>query len=152
MRHKKFISLLLLFALVFSIGIPVSARTPYANYYIQENERTAMPIPAAYETSTVIDFLSTETGKLNNPEDMFIDDDGKIYVADTGNNRIVVYDSDYSFLFEISSDGTYEEGDLSALKEPKGVYVDPDDGAILVADSGNARIVEFTKYGNLRYS
>ena len=49
MRHKKFISLLLLFALVFSIGIPVSARTPYANYYIQENERTAMPIPAAYE-------------------------------------------------------------------------------------------------------
>ena len=152
MRHKKFISLLLLFALVFSIGIPVSARTPYANYYIQENERTAMPIPAAYETNTVIDFLSTETGKLNNPEDMFIDDDGKIYVADTGNNRIVVYDSDYSFLFEISSDGTYEEGDLSALKEPKGVYVDPDDGAILVADSGNARIVEFTKYGNLRYS
>ena len=39
MRHKKFISLLLLFALVFSIGIPVSARTPYANYYIQENEK-----------------------------------------------------------------------------------------------------------------
>ncbi len=152
MKCKKFISLLLLFSLILSIGIPVSARTPYANYYIQEKEKTAKPIPAAYETSTVIDFLTTETGKLNNPEDMFIDGDGKIYVADTGNNRIVVYDKDYSFLFEIKSDGNYAEGDLSALKEPKGVYVDPNDGAIIVADSGNARIVEFTKYGNLRYS
>ena len=90
MRFKKFISLLLLFSLILSIGIPVSARTPYANYYIQEKEKTAKPIPAAYETSTVIDFLTTETGKLNNPEDMFIDEDGKIYVADTGNNIIVI--------------------------------------------------------------
>jgi len=152
MKFKKFISLLLLCSLILSIGIPVSARTPYANYYIQEKEKTAKPIPAAYETSTVIDFLTTETGKLKNPEDMFIDNDGKIYIADTGNNRIVIYDKDYSFLFEIHSNGDYSQGDLSALKEPQGVYVDPNDGAIIVADSGNARIVEFTKYGNLRYS
>ena len=152
MKFKKFICLLILTSLVLSTGITASARTPYANYYIQEKEKTAKPIPAAYETSTVIDFLSTETGKLKNPEDMFIDDDGKIYVADTGNNRIVVYGADYKFLFEISSDGTYVDGDLSALKDPTGVYVDPDDGAIIVADSGNGRIVEFTKYGNLRYS
>ena len=152
MKIKRFISLLLLFSLILSIGITASARTPYANYYIQEKEKTAKPIPAAYEVSTVIDFLSTETGKLKNPEDMFIDDEGKIYVADTGNNRIVVYGPNYEFLFEISSDGTYAEGDLAALKDPTGVYVDSNDGAIIVADSGNARIVEFTKYGNLRYS
>ena len=152
MKFKKFICLLLLFSLVLSVGFTVSAKTPYANYYIQENEKTAKPIPAAYETSTVIDFLSTETGKLKNPEDMFIDKEGKIYVADTGNNRIVVYSAKYEFLFEISSDGAYADGDLSALKDPTGVYVDPKDGAILVADSGNGRIVEFTKYGNLRYS
>ena len=151
MKFKRFICLLLLFSLVFSVGVTASAKTPYANYYIQENEKTAKPIPAAYETSTVIDFLSKETGKLNNPEDMFIDKEGKIYVADTGNNRIVVYSAQYEFLFEISSDGTYAEGDLSALKDPTGVYVDKD-GAIIVADSGNGRIVEFTKYGNLRYS
>ena len=152
MKFKRFIGLLLLFSLILSVGITASARTPYANYYIQEKEKTAKPIPAAYETSTVIDFLSTETGKLKNPEDMFIDDEGKIYVADTGNNRIVVYSAKYEFLFEISSDGAYADGDLAALKDPTGVYVDPDDGAIIVADSGNGRIVEFTKYGNLRYS
>ena len=73
MKFKRFIGLILLFSLILSIGITASARTPYANYYIQEKEKTAKPIPAAYETSTVIDFLSTETGKLKNPEDMFID-------------------------------------------------------------------------------
>ena len=80
MKFKKFICLLILTSLVLSTGITASARTPYANYYIQEKEKTAKPIPAAYETSTVIDFLSTETGKLKNPEDMFIDEEGKIYV------------------------------------------------------------------------
>ena len=152
MRFKKFVSLLLLFSLIFSMGISVSAEEPYPNYYINETDYYAKPIPAPYTTLTVIDFPSVEAGKLSNPEDMFIDNDGKIYIADTGNNRIVVYDSDYTFLFEISSDGDYSQGDLSALKEPKGVYVDPSNGAIIVADSGNSRIVEFTKYGNLRYS
>lgn len=152
MRLKKFIILLLLFSMIFSMGFSANARTPYANYYIQENTKFPKPIPAAYEVSTVIDFLSKEEGKLNKPQDMFIDNDGKIYVADTGNNRIVVYSADYKFLFQIYSDGSYAEGDLSALKDPNGVYVDPNDGSIIVADSGNGRIVEFTKYGNLRYS
>lgn len=152
MKLKKFVCLFLLFSLILSLGLPAYARTPYANYYIQEKEKSAMPIPAAYETQTVIDFNTVAEGKLSNPEDMFVGKDGKIYIADTGNNRIVVLNSDYSFAFEISSPGKYAEGDLSALKEPKGVYVDPNDGAIIVADSGNSRIVEFTKYGNLRYS
>lgn len=152
MKFKKFICLLSLFSLVLSIGVPAFARTPYANYYIQEKVKSAMPIPAAYETNTVIDFNTVAEGKLSNPEDMFIDNDGKIYIADTGNNRIVVLDKDYSFLFAIHSDGEYKDGDLSSLKEPTGVYVDPGNGAIIVADRGNSRVVEFTKYGNLRYS
>ncbi len=152
MRSKKFISLLLLFSLIFSLGVTANAKTPYTNYYIQEKEKTAKPIPAAYEVSTVIDFQTKEEGKLKNPEDMFIDEDGKIYIADTGNDRIVVYDANYKFLFEISSEGSFKDGDLSALSAPSGVYVDPNDGAIIVADSGNGRLVEFTKYGNLRYS
>ena len=152
MRFKKFTSLLLLFSLIFSLGITANAKTPYANYYIQENEKTAQPIPAPYEVSTVIDFDADAQGKLKNPEDMFIDKDGKIYIADTGNDRVVVYSANYEFLFEIKSEGTFAEGDLSALSGPQGVYVDPEDGAIIVADSGNGRLVEFTKYGNLRYS
>ncbi len=154
MKFKKFTALVLMFSMIFSMGTAVFAEEPYPSYILNTSDYDtySKPIPAPYTTLTVIDFNSKEAGKLSNPEDMFIDDEGKIYVADTGNNRIVVYDSDYSFLFEISSTGLYSEGDLSALKEPKGVYVNPDDGAIIVADSGNSRIVEFTKYGNLRYS
>ena len=38
MKFKRFIGLLLLFSLILSVGITASARTPYANYYIQEKE------------------------------------------------------------------------------------------------------------------
>ena len=154
MKTKKYICLLLLFVLVFSCTFSVSADTPYANYYLHMKNGALdmpLPIPAAYEVLTVIDKDTVDTGKLKNPEDIFIDDDDNIYVVDTGNNRIVKYDSDYNFVLEISGTGTYPE-DQSALKEPRCVYVDSASGTILVADTGNNRLVEYTKYGNLRYS
>ncbi len=150
MKIKRLISLILLFGFVFSMGVASTAATPYANYYLLESD-FALPIPAAYECIKVIDFKTKEEGRLSAPEDLFIDENDRIYVADTKNNRIVVLNADHTFAFEISGSGTYEEGDMAALKEPRGVYVDSD-GTILVADSGNARLVEFTKYGNFRYS
>ncbi|MBE7066444.1 MAG: hypothetical protein E7385_02715 [Ruminococcaceae bacterium] len=154
MKMKKYICLLLLFVLVFSCTFTVNAETPYSNYYLNMKNGSLdmpLPIPAAYEVYTIIDNPTTETGKLKNPQDIFIDDDDNIYVVDTGNNRIVKYDSDYNYVLEISGTGTYPE-DMSALKNPKCVYVDSKSGTILVADSGNSRIVEYTKYGNLLYS
>ena len=154
MKMKKYVCLLLLFVLVLSCTFSVNADTPYPNYYINMYNGALdrpLPIPAAYEVYTVIDKPTTEEGKLSKPEDIFIDDDDNIYVVDTGNNRIVKYDSDYNFELAVSGKGTYPE-DQSALKNPMCVYVDSKSGTILVADSGNSRLVEFTKYGNLRYS
>lgn len=154
MKMKKYVCLLLLFALVFTCTFTVSADTPYPNYYLNMYNGALdkpYPIPAAYEVCTVIDKPTKEEGKLSKPEDIFIDDDDNIYVVDTGNNRIVKYDSDYNFVLEVSGKGTYPE-DQSALKNPMCVYVDSGSGTILVADSGNSRLVEYTKYGNLRYS
>ena len=154
MKMKKYVCLLLLFVLVLSCTFSVNADTPYPNYYINMYNGALdrpLPIPAAYEVYTVIDKPTTEEGKLSKPEDIFIDDDDNIYVVDTGNNRIVKYDSDYNFELAVSGKGTYPE-DQSALKNPMCVYVDSKSVTILVADSGNSRLVEFTKYGNLRYS
>ena len=154
MKMKKYVCLLLLFVLVLSCTFSVNADTPYPNYYINMYNGALdrpLPIPAAYEVYTVIDKPTTEEGKLSKPEDIFIDDDDNIYVVDTGNNRIVKYDSDYNFELAVSGKGTYPE-DQSALKNPMCVYVDSASGTILVADSGNSRLVEYTKYGNLRYS
>ncbi len=153
-RFYKLIMVTLLLSLVLSMGGISQAKEPYASYYLNGN--TAMKIPAPYEVVTVIDFPTTEEGRMKNPTDLFISGD-KIYVADTGNNRIVVIawneeSGQYEKVQVIEGKSTYAEGDMAALKEPTGIYVDEKDGSIIVADKGNGRLVEYTKYGNFKYS
>lgn len=129
--------------------IPSSAATPYSNYFISTVDTYSwnLPTPEAYQVTRVVDFPDKEHGKLLNPEDIFIGPDGRIYIADTGNNRIVILKSDLSYDFEIT--GFEEDG--SKLNSPTCVFVD-DDGTILVADYGNKRLIEFTQYGNFRFA
>lgn len=151
LRLKKYVCISLVLMIVFSMGfgLNVSADTAYANYYIATNGNI-FPTPAAYEIKDILDFPSVETGKLSNPQDLFIGDDGRAYIADTGNNRIVVLkknaQNEYVFDFEI----TGQESDGSRLKEPRCVFVDKD-GEILVADYGNKRLISFNQYGNFKY-
>lgn len=70
------------------------------------------------------------------PEDIFIKDN-KMYIADSGNARIVVFDM-------VTREATYV-GDMS-LFQPTGVFVD--DTYIYVADPGTSEIVIFDKLGN----
>jgi sugar lactone lactonase YvrE len=156
MKRKllKLLILTMLASLVLSCGFTADAKEPYASYYLGDNG--AYSIPAPYEVVTVIDFKTTEEGRLASPEDIFIDDNDVIYVADTANDRIVIINpmdenGNYTLKNIIKGDATYASGDMSGLKTPKGIYVDAD-GTILVADTGNNRLVEFTKYGYFKYS
>lgn len=153
-RFYKLIMVTLLLSLILSVGGIGQAKEPYASYYL--NGGTAMKIPAPYEVVTVIDFPTTEEGRMSNPTDMFIGSDDKIYIADTGNNRVLVINPAdengiYSLNQIIQGTSTYEQGDMAALKEPTGIYVD-EDGSVIVADKGNGRLVEYTKYGNFKFS
>ena len=68
-----------------------------------------------------------------------MDNVGRIYVADTGNNRIEVFNENGAFLAMWGSSGT-GDGEFAA---PTGVVVD-DSGAIYVLDTDNNRV---QKYG-----
>ena len=156
MKRKllKLLILTMLISMLLSLGLTAGAKEPYASYYLGDNG--AFQIPAPYEVVTVIDFKTTAEGRLSNPEDIFIDDNDTIYVADTANDRIVIINpmdenGVYTLKNIIKGESTYAAGDMSALKTPKGIYVDSD-GTILVADTGNNRLVEFTKYGYFKYS
>ncbi|HEY1895315.1 MAG TPA: peptidyl-alpha-hydroxyglycine alpha-amidating lyase family protein [Terracidiphilus sp.] len=50
----------------------------------------------------------TGPGQLNTPHSIATDDAGKVYVADRGNGRIQVFDSDGNFLREIHIDVPYD--------------------------------------------
>jgi DNA-binding beta-propeller fold protein YncE len=81
--------------------------------------------------------------ELNKPRNMAIAPDGRIYVADTGNNRIVVYDADGALVNAWGSPGA-EPGQFN---EPWDVAVGPD-GNIYVADTWNHRIQKFSPDGD----
>ncbi len=153
-RVMKYICITLALSLVLQLftSFSVSAATPYQNYFIAGADEYSMvlPTPEAYENTFVVDFPDTASGKLNSPEDIFLGPDGKLYVSDTGNNRIVVLEKNAEtgkFVFDMEITGQ-EVG--KPLSEPKSVFVD-DDGTILVCDFGNMRLVEFTKEGKFRY-
>ena len=82
------------------------------------------------------------TGQLAEPRGLANDAAGNLYVADTKNSRIQVFDANGAFVRSIGTPGSAD----GQLKEPCGVAVGPD-GTIVVADTWNHRIARFAADG-----
>lgn len=81
--------------------------------------------------------------KLNAPEDLFVDGNGDLYIADTNNNRIIHLDSSFAVVRILGdADGT------GKLERPHGIFVDGQ-GKLYIADTGNKRIVVFDAQGRV---
>lgn len=86
----------------------------------------------------------TEPGDFAKPTGVAVDREGNLYVADTWNNRIEIFDADGKL---ISTFG--KEGDGPGyFGRPKGVAVDSD-GHIWVADGIQDRVQVFNREGQL---
>lgn len=114
---------------------PVYAELPYTTYSSDMNKwiRT----PNAFVPKGV-------WGGLNHPEDLFITSRDELYVADTGNNRIVQLDLEGHTVRTIP-DPT-DQDPKAKLRKPEGVFV-TEDGVIYVADTGSRRIAIFDRDG-----
>ncbi|MBW2734281.1 MAG: hypothetical protein JRH20_17975 [Deltaproteobacteria bacterium] len=81
------------------------------------------------------------SAQLNAPSAVAVDDSGKLYVADTNNNKIKVYDPSSGLVSTLAGDGHhgYLNGDpLSArFAEPESLVVTPDGATVYVADTHN---------------
>ncbi|MBI0577698.1 6-bladed beta-propeller [Neobacillus cucumis] len=91
--------------------------------------------------------ISSATAKddrLNAPNAVTIDDDRNIYVSDTGNQRLVVYDKNGKFIRLIngSTDG---KGD-SKFVNPRGIGIQGD-GTLLMVDNMTHYVYGFDKKG-----
>lgn len=92
--------------------------------------------------------LQLGDGQFNQPWGLAVSADGTIFVSDTWNGRIQSFDPEGRFLHKwgvfniISQDNT----DPFALFGPRGLAVMPS-GNLLVADTGNKRILEYTASG-----
>ena len=86
---------------------------------------------------------STE-GRLLEPRAIAISPQGQVYVADSGNHRVQVFDQNGNFL---KTWGGIEGAGPGELTEPWGIAVGPN-GNIYVADTWNHRVQIFDEDGN----
>lgn len=130
---------------------------PFTSYVLnQKGERVPAPVP--FTVSHVVYGETLGIGRFSNAKDMFIDNDGFVYVVDTGNNRVVKLDQDARVVSvigssgDISAYGSYDRTTSDALlNQPSGIYV-TDQGEIFIADTGNSRIAVFDKTGEYQRS
>jgi tripartite motif-containing protein 71 len=94
--------------------------------------------------------LELGDGQFQEPWGIAVDAQGTIFVADTWNGRIQVFDAEGNFQrkwgYFNTTNGTL--GDAMALFGPRGIAIDSA-GNLLVADTGNKRILQFTPTGEL---
>lgn len=128
---------------MFASFMPVNiaqADVPYKTYsYDYWGKAVYQPQAYLYRDSFTDAVMGTS---LSYPEDMFITED-TIYVADTGNSRILLLGLDGSLKAEV----TAAESSDDMLRNPKGIFVS-NEGHLYVADSGNGRIVEYDEQLN----
>jgi DNA-binding beta-propeller fold protein YncE len=86
----------------------------------------------------------TSPGDFGAPQGVALDKDGNVYVTDTLNNRVEIFDADGNF---ISLFGKHGDGP-GYLARPKGIAVDGD-GHIWVADEVEDRLQVFNREGQL---
>ena len=68
------------------------------NSYSYDEWDESVAAPASYQPVLARNGLEIGSGPLNTPQDFFMDKDGHLYVADTGNNRILILDEGLELL------------------------------------------------------
>ena len=95
------------------------------------------------------DFFTVGRGnafnRLSSPRHIAIDTDNRLYVADAGNNRVVLY----NFIRGASNDPSPAFILTAGLNNPQGVWVSPLTGEIWVANTRGGQATGFPRFDRL---
>ena len=152
MKNKKICTfLLMLMVCTLLLGaFGIAAAEPYQSY-TYSSDGFALYSPSAYSPTNVYnyqDIFDNSSARpedkidFNKPTDMVVDDEGRVYLADSGNNRILVLNAESYKVERIIS--TFDNGGhADSFNECRGVFVDED--YVYVCDTNNQRIVVFNR-------
>ena len=142
-----------LLMVVTAFCVTADASSAYQTY-VYDVYGKALYSPDAYTAIMTVDsdYMGLDL-PIASPGDMLTDVEGNVYIADSGNNRIVVLDQYYKLKFTISTFSN-DQGVPDSLSDPQGVFVseknDKYDKLIWVCDTGSNRIVVFNEFGEFQ--
>ncbi len=129
----------LLIALLSAVPAAALSNVPYDTYTYSVEGKPQIS-PHAYTPECSLTVVKGLEKPLSEPADIVTDITDRLYIADTGNDRIVILNSDLTLHGTIA---TFEHnGKQDHLSAPKGVFV-AQNGMIYVSDTGNERILYF---------
>lgn len=149
MKLTKRISVFLLTLLLLVTCFPLQAfadELPYDTYNYDYWENIVFT-PAAYVPDGSISGVSLGVGAFANPQDLCVAPNGDLYIADSGNNRIVVVDGKTQTVKEIIT-SFVNNGTEDTFNAPWGVCVSENE-QLYIADKENQRIVVLELDGTL---
>ena len=146
---KRYLSVIFVFAFVFIFSCGATAMTsddiPYVTYqYTYDGKAVATPHAYIPRESFSIEQLGTIP--MKDPSDLKISTDGNLYISDSGNNRIVVINSDLTLSRMIEH--FENEGKEDGFSNPSGLFV-TERGHLYICDQSNHRIIELDKNDKL---
>ncbi|MEQ6377850.1 hypothetical protein RZN25_13600 [Bacillaceae bacterium S4-13-56] len=110
-----------------SVSVPYKTETITADGNVIETQTAYIPIG-----------LFAKETNLRNPEDIYIDNENNVYVADSGTRTVTKLDEQGNILQVYGQD---------LLKQPMGVYAT--ENAVYVADYGSQKVLKFSANGTL---
>ena len=146
MKHIKKLAAFITIAIM--LNLPSYAIEPYTNY-IYDSNNNPQEEPQAYLPETIINGKTLGITELNGPADIFVAHDNKIYILDSGNNRLIILKND--FTVEKIIDKLDNNGKVDSFNNPQGIYVTKSN-EIFVADTDNSRVISFDYNGKVRFN
>lgn len=109
------------------------------NHRVQKFTEDGKPIKTWGQYGQPLPEVPASKSSFWGPRGIAVDSEGRVFVADTGNKRIVVFDGDGNYITEFGTAGL----DPGQFDEPTGVAI-ADDGTVYVTDTWNQRVQAFT--------
>ncbi|HHU93089.1 MAG TPA: DUF1282 family protein [Halanaerobiaceae bacterium] len=148
LRTGRLLALIIVLLLISSCLVGAGHSTYSVPYHSYTYDFWSEPVaaPQAYQPLKVIGGKELEIDNFRKPQDIFAWNNSLVYVADTGNNRIVVIDKDWNLVKVISSFNN--NGQEDTFNQPYGIHVS-EEGVLYIADRNNNRIVVLDSSGEL---
>jgi DNA-binding beta-propeller fold protein YncE len=109
------------------------------NHRVQKFTEDGEPVKVWGQYGQPLPEIPESKGSFWGPRGIAVSTEGQVFVADTGNKRIVVFDEEGNYVTEFGTAGF----DPGQFDEPVGVAV-ASDGTVYVTDTWNQRIQSFT--------